>query len=653
MTVAGLSADSVAALLQQELVARHREQAIRDLDKLAADVEGQELHGDYIKQCGEKWCVYSETNELLGEHETQAEAQAQLSAIKARQDPFANEHAARQEDPGKYSEFRRAKWPGASDGVFVIYGIRTVEGQRKTEIQSVRFLASKWTPSEAKAWLESHDLKFGDFEVATGDRGDGAVWRMSRLALMLDDAQKSVLDRAIAVADRLAQKTDALELKTIADELRADGLDDYIQDGFLMLPVLAARTGTQPYSDGRTTWGEFRSDEEVEASLSSYGLKPFTDDHPPGMVTSNDYGSLVKGACGQDAILLEKPAADGNRYVKLTLLVGDAATIRKIRDGKVELSAGYTTVPVYKPGTDSTGKTYDYLQTKIRINHLALVDRGRAGPLARISVDGAAWEIPAPTTDAQERDDVKTNNDQLDPEMARMILMAAMAYMMPESPEAAAGALEKLVAMTGLEAEELMGMLKHEMPKMETPPDMEMVEMDGGITSMMTVDNAAAYRDRLKANHDGEATLKKDLAETTAALRATQRQVDKLQAAQDRAEFEALYEEIRGVCPQMVKAWDEQRKAKTFSLDAAQMREKATLDLDPGAAIDIDDARGTDTFDATLKGAYRAALGGARRRKANADGSGTKGSDADNASAGNLISVLDRLNANHKQFVGK
>lgn len=454
--------------------------------------------------------------------------------------------------------------------------------------------------------------------AGANDRGDGAVWRMSRIDFVLDGAQRSILDRAIAVCDRLALKNDATEIKTIAAELKADGLDDYIQDGFLVIPVLAARTGTQTYSDGRSSWGEFRSDEEVEASLASYGLKPFTDDHPANMVTSHDYGMLVKGACGQDAVLLDQPAADGNRYVQLTILVGDAATIRKIRDGKVELSAGYTTVPVRKSGRDHTGAAYDYLQTQIRINHLALVDRGRAGPLARISVDGAAWEVQTPTADDQERDDM-TNQDQLDPEMARAVLMLAMAYMMPESPEAAAAALEKLAAMTSLEAEELSGMLKHKMPEMEPEPDMEMVEMDDGIKAKMTPDDAAAYHARAKANLDGATTLKHDLAEATAALKVMERKVDRLQAAQDKVELDALYEEIRSVCPQMVDTWDEQRRSKRFELDAASMREKATIDLDPEAKIDLDEARGTDTFDSTLKGAYRAAVKSARRRKANAD----------------------------------
>lgn len=80
--------------------------------------------------------------------------------------PFPNEHAARQTNPGKYNSFRRTHPQGFPAGIDVIYGIWTVGGKRKTEIQTIRFDRKKWTPEAAKKWLKDHNFKTAGFEVA-------------------------------------------------------------------------------------------------------------------------------------------------------------------------------------------------------------------------------------------------------------------------------------------------------------------------------------------------------------------------------------------------------------------------------------------------------------------------------------------------------
>lgn len=76
--------------------------------------------------------------------------------------PFANQHAARQTEPGKYDTFRRGHPSGFPAGVDVIYGIKS----GKSEIQSVRFDSSKFTVQQAKDWLKEHSFKTG-VEAAT------------------------------------------------------------------------------------------------------------------------------------------------------------------------------------------------------------------------------------------------------------------------------------------------------------------------------------------------------------------------------------------------------------------------------------------------------------------------------------------------------
>lgn len=69
--------------------------------------------------------------------------------------PFPNEHASRQEDPSKYKSFRREN-NKFGPGIDVIWGILP---DGKTELQTIRFAADKYTPEEAKKWLKEHNMK--------------------------------------------------------------------------------------------------------------------------------------------------------------------------------------------------------------------------------------------------------------------------------------------------------------------------------------------------------------------------------------------------------------------------------------------------------------------------------------------------------------
>lgn len=77
--------------------------------------------------------------------------------------PYPNEHAARITDPEKYDEFAR-KNDEFGAGVDVIYGVK----DGKSEVQAIRFDVKKFTPDEAKKWLEDHDytdiIEFEDAE---------------------------------------------------------------------------------------------------------------------------------------------------------------------------------------------------------------------------------------------------------------------------------------------------------------------------------------------------------------------------------------------------------------------------------------------------------------------------------------------------------
>ena len=80
--------------------------------------------------------------------------------------PYPNEHAARFHDPDKYDSFRRDNDAGGA-GIDFIYGILPGGG---TELQAIRFDKNRYTPAEARDWLNKHDFKAIQFEEATGER---------------------------------------------------------------------------------------------------------------------------------------------------------------------------------------------------------------------------------------------------------------------------------------------------------------------------------------------------------------------------------------------------------------------------------------------------------------------------------------------------
>jgi hypothetical protein len=162
------------------------------------------------------------------------------------------------------------------------------------------------------------------------------------------------------------------------EEPRADRMLARIDErtGFLVIDsARTARTGVQIYGDADgNTWGEYRPDEEVFAgdSLASLNMNVLTNDHPAAFVTAANVRDVQVGHTGADA------RRDG-RFVVQSITVTDADTIREIKAGKRQLSRGYFARLVQDRGV-ADGQPFTVRQTNIRGNHLAIVDRGRAGP---------------------------------------------------------------------------------------------------------------------------------------------------------------------------------------------------------------------------------------------------------------------------------
>lgn len=163
------------------------------------------------------------------------------------------------------------------------------------------------------------------------------------------------------------------------------------EDGYLVTTARSVRTGIQLYAGqevGRpdlTVVRVYRDAAEVFApdSLQSFSHAPVTINHPDESVTADNWKELSAGEVSTAA------KQDGD-WIMLPLILKDKKAIDAVEQGKRELSAGYTCNLDWTAGTTADGQAYDAQQRDIKINHLALVDRARAGSQARIG-DGASW----------------------------------------------------------------------------------------------------------------------------------------------------------------------------------------------------------------------------------------------------------------------
>lgn len=153
-------------------------------------------------------------------------------------------------------------------------------------------------------------------------------------------------------------------------------------DGMVICEATFARDGILEY---RTPDGdirrEFRPPEENQKALTSFGLAPVTIEHPPVLVTDDNAEDYRKG------ISLQNVKYGKGGFVRGEVVLMDSAAIAYATSGeKAEISAGYTCDVIEKPGM-WRGQPYTHQQTNLKINHLAITQKGRAGPDVRLHMD--------------------------------------------------------------------------------------------------------------------------------------------------------------------------------------------------------------------------------------------------------------------------
>lgn len=161
---------------------------------------------------------------------------------------------------------------------------------------------------------------------------------------------------------------------------------EFTDEGYLRVKARIARTGIQSYTDSNGGVRlEYRPEEEVAApeALDSFREKCVTKEHPPVLLDAVNTKEYAVGFTGA-----EVSYSDG--FVETTLTVTDKETIDAIMRGDVrEVSCGYKVDYSAEPGITSDGQHYDGIQRNIRGNHVAIVNRARAGAQVRLMLDSA------------------------------------------------------------------------------------------------------------------------------------------------------------------------------------------------------------------------------------------------------------------------
>ncbi|RIV79568.1 DUF2213 domain-containing protein [Pelagerythrobacter aerophilus] len=230
----------------------------------------------------------------------------------------------------------------------------------------------------------------------------------------------------------------------LADRLTLDA-PKRTKDGYMAVRARVARTGLYDYAgyevDPENKHGlrdkavvkVFRPGDEVfnRESIHSFIGKPITNDHPREGVTADNWRDHARGT-------IMGAVRDGE-HVAFDLLLTDKEAIAAVDSGKRELSNGYATDLDFTPGTHD-GIAYDAVQRSIRGNHVALVDRGRAGSSCAIK-DGLPV-CDAITADKLDRLKASLTNDRKDGTMPHTLIVDGL--QVPNVSDEAKACIEKL-----------------------------------------------------------------------------------------------------------------------------------------------------------------------------------------------------------------
>lgn len=156
-------------------------------------------------------------------------------------------------------------------------------------------------------------------------------------------------------------------------------------------------TGTGVELEPERIYYVLRPAEELQTPelLESCRLLPVINNHGPTLLGPAEMGLTPVDQKPMQGVFdgAHFDAASGRLIADAVKVVTDAI-VSDIRAGKCQLSLGYRCEYEHAPG-EYMGQHYDFVQRKLRANHLALVYSGRAGPDVAIALDSSELlEVP-------------------------------------------------------------------------------------------------------------------------------------------------------------------------------------------------------------------------------------------------------------------
>jgi len=284
--------------------------------------------------------------------------------------PFPNFHSARMKQPSKYKKFA---YKNIAPGIDIVLGITddesfkeqsivtalsdnaiSIEGHDGSEVQAYRFDKSKFTTQQAKEWLKKHKKHYLSFHAAKEtDSKPKFTYDKARLVVEVPDKKEYTPEGYLIVPAKLSKP----------------GIFDYYGYELSGIPNLDSLKLYKIYQDASVLF-----DQET---IVSFENKPLVDEHKE--VNSDTWTSRAVGFV-RDVHRSE----DG--YLACTLVITDALAIQDVEEGKKELSLGYDAL--YVPREDIEDKPIpldaNFVRVKIKGNHVAIVEEGRAGHDCRI-----------------------------------------------------------------------------------------------------------------------------------------------------------------------------------------------------------------------------------------------------------------------------
>lgn len=174
-------------------------------------------------------------------------------------------------------------------------------------------------------------------------------------------------------------------------------------EGALFSEAIFARDGVLEYrlpNGGKRLELRLPETNYDEDTLISYGSKPVTIEHPSVLVTADNAKTYQVGASDAEPVY-ERRYDKG--FVGGVVRIWHQDGVDAVeRNGKKEVSIGYTcdiepVGGIYYPRTgtyvvsdaapDKGGERFDAIQRNVRVNHIALTSKGRAGPEVCLRID--------------------------------------------------------------------------------------------------------------------------------------------------------------------------------------------------------------------------------------------------------------------------